>query len=104
MTDATVRRSRLVSISCFALWGVSVMYFSYYAFVVGASSDHRLVAERFARAPETGIEPLVALAGSTIVLWLIAMLSLAYYGYTQWRYARRRRRALERTFERGRTQ
>lgn len=90
------RRGWLVSATCLALWAVSTLSFAWYVFVVGLSTTQHRALEQFVHRPlEMTTEPLVALLVSTIALGVLTGLSLVYYGYVQWRYARHRRLALE---------
>ncbi|NUC74917.1 hypothetical protein HTZ84_21880 [Haloterrigena sp. SYSU A558-1] len=96
MTDASLRRSWLVSAASLALWAVSTVSLLCYIVVLGPSSVQRQVPERLSRsALESGVEPLVVLLGSTVALGALAVVSLLYYSYAQWRHVQRRRRRLE---------
>lgn len=96
MTDASLRRVWLVSAVSLALWSVSVLSFVGYLAALGPSSVQRRATDQLTRdALESGVEPLVALLGVTTALGTLAVLSLLYYSYAQWRYAARRRRRLE---------
>ncbi|WP_440772636.1 hypothetical protein [Natronorubrum sp. DTA28] len=101
MGDATLqRRGWLLSAACLVLWAASTLSFAWYAFVVGLSAAQRQALEQSLHRPlETTIEPVVALLLSTIALGVLTGLSLVYYGYAQWRYARGRRLALESELE-----
>lgn len=96
MTDATVRRGWLVSATSLALWAASTLSLVVYAVVIGPDGTQQQAAELLARRPfEAATDPLIALVGSTTALGALTVLSLLYYVYTQWQYARRRRRTLE---------
>lgn len=96
MTDASLRRSWVVSATSLALWAVSTVSLVGYMVVLGPSRVQRQVADQLSRrALETGLEPLHVLLGSTIVLGVCAVLSLLYYSYAQWQHVKRRRRRLE---------
>lgn len=96
MTDASLRRSWVVSAASLALWAVSVLSLVGYLAVIGRAGVQRQVAAQLSRrALETNPEPLILLLGSTLALGACAVLSLLYYTYAQWRHAKRRRRRLE---------
>ena len=100
MTDASIRRSWLVSATSLALWTVSTLSLVGYVIAIGPSSVQRQVPDQFSRRTfESGVEPLVALLGSTIALGVLAVCSLLYYSYVQWRSVKRRRQRLESTSE-----
>ncbi|WP_440767322.1 hypothetical protein [Natronorubrum sp. DTA7] len=101
MGNATLqRRSWVVSATCLVLWAASTLSFAWYVFVVGLSTAQRQALEQFLSRPlETPIEPVVALLLSTVALGVFTGLSMVYYGYVQWRYARRRKLALESELE-----
>ncbi len=97
MGDTTLqRRGWFISATCLTLWAASTLSFAWYVFVVGLSRSQQRALEQFAHRPlEATTEPLVALLVSTIALGVLTGLSLVYYGYVQWRYARYRRLELE---------
>ena len=96
MTDAEIRRSWLVSAASLALWAVSALSLVGYMLAIGPASVQRQVPSRLSRsALESGVEPLVVLLGSTVTLGALAVVSLLYYSYAQWRHVKRRRRRLE---------
>lgn len=97
MSAETIRRSGwIASVVSLVLWGITTFSLAYRVFVVGLSVDQRRAAAEFSRRPlETLTEPLVLLLFLAITLGVLAVVSLLYYGYAQWRYARYRRLALE---------
>lgn len=96
VTDTTVRRGWLLSVASLALWTISSLTLAGYVFVVGPAGDQQQATRQFTQRPlETISEPLIALLVATLAFGALAVLSLLYYVYTQWRYARRRRRTLE---------
>lgn len=91
------RRGLLVSAGSLALWAVSVLYLAYYVVAVGVTAEQEAALEAFLQAPTAAsTEPLVVLFATTLVLGVVALCSLLYYAYAEWRYARRRRLSLER--------
>lgn len=97
MSAELIRRSGWVaSVVSLLLWAVTTLSLAYRVFVVGLSADQQRVVAEFSYQPlETLTKPLVLLLLSAIVLGIVTVLSLLYYGYTQWRYAHYRRLALE---------
>ncbi|ELY48918.1 hypothetical protein [Natronolimnohabitans innermongolicus] len=96
MTDPTVRRGWLVSAVSVALGVASALALAGYAFVIGPSGNHQAAAAQFTQQPlEAVTDPLIALVVTTLAFGALAALSLLYYVYAQWRYARNRRLELE---------
>lgn len=96
MTDGEIRRSWLVSAASLALWAVSALSLVGYMLAIGSASVQRQVPNGLSRsALESGVEPLVVLLGATVALGALAVVSLLYYSYAQWRHVVRRRRRLE---------
>lgn len=96
MTDTVRRTSRLLVNTCFACWLASAVYLTYRVLVVGLSPAEQRAAEQVAHRPlEALSEPVVAMLVAAVAVGVGIVCAIVYYGYAQWRAARRRRLELE---------
>lgn len=99
-TDTLRRSSWIVSAASLVLWAVTTVFLAYRVFVVGLSADQRRAVDQFGQQPIAALaEPLLATFAATMALGVLAVASLAWYGYAAWLAARRRRRRLEAPIE-----
>ncbi|AEH35471.1 hypothetical protein [Halopiger xanaduensis] len=105
MTDHTVRRvGWTVAGVGYAGWLATTAYLAYRVLVVGLSPAQRRAAEQFPARPleAAAADPLIGLLFLTLFAGLLIEGAVLYYGYAQWRAARRRRIDLERPAEQSR--